>query len=263
MPSDYVEDAAEERLDDSNDDNNNSSDSDNDGSDSDDDRFPSDVEDELEYYSTRSKAKGPLGRSTKSLNILKNLSHRRLAARMRRVIKFMAKEGFDTGTFAFFLTSGWTTGSKDDEVLDPGDKDDEYTHEDNLRKIKYHRSGFTGCPMMPSILKNLHRPPRKHGRGVRTKAAREVMDTWSIGNVKELIDKDMKSLVKLMACPPSDVTEELLLSIDFEESIVQAQQLAPTLWDILSDAAYTNRQHKRNAKKDPEEVSKILLLFSG
>ncbi|KAI0685745.1 hypothetical protein BC835DRAFT_1289537 [Cytidiella melzeri] len=192
------------------------------------------------------------------MRYLENLSHRRIAAKMRRVIDNMANEGLDVASFLHYLS--WNLDSKDDEEeLAVDDIANTHPHQSNLAVIRYARTGFTNCSMVPEILQSLRCPPRQHDRGVQTQAARVAMDEWSISNVKMLIDRDMQSLRTMMMCKQSEVTEEYLLSIDLKESVDEARTMAPTLWEILLSAASTPRQRRTNKKKNPSKAVFITL----
>jgi hypothetical protein len=218
---------------------------------SDDEEYFTD-EDTNVYGQFAASTKGPAGRTAAFLKHLNGLSHRRIAAKLRRVIDYMCSEQLDVATLLYFLT--WNLDNDDGADLTDDDPDSAYTHKQNLDVIKYARTGLSGFERLSEILQNLRCPPREHDRGIRTQAARETMDRWAINNVKMLINTDMKNLARMMECTQKEVTEESLLAIDFGRSIEQARGLAPTFWELLMSAACTPRQLRRNANKDPSEV---------
>ncbi|KAI0693161.1 hypothetical protein BC835DRAFT_1416081 [Cytidiella melzeri] len=170
-----------------------------------------------------SPARGPLGRTTRCASRLETTSHRRIAARLRCTIDFMALQGLDVATLLYYLS--WNLDDEEDEQLDADDRDNLFTHTSNLGVIK----------------------------GIRSQGAREAMDAWSLDNVKMLVLKDLHALSAMMTCPPSNLTEEHLLSINLVDSVREARALAPTLWDLLLSATCTPRQLKKNTYKDPSE----------
>ncbi|KAI0692050.1 hypothetical protein BC835DRAFT_1416805 [Cytidiella melzeri] len=204
-----------------------------------------------------SPARGPLGRTTRCASRLETTSHRRIAARLRCTINFMALQGLDVATLLYYLT--WNLDNEEDEQLDADDRDNLFTHTSNLGVIKYARTALTHYDKLPQILDNLRCPPREHGRGIRSQGARDAMDAWSLDNVKMLVSKDLHALSAMMTCPPSNLTEEHLLSINLVDSVREARALAPTLWDLLLSATCTPRQLKKNTYKDPSEVIFIIM----
>ncbi|KAI0693371.1 hypothetical protein BC835DRAFT_1415991 [Cytidiella melzeri] len=204
-----------------------------------------------------SPARGPLGRTTRCASRLETTSHRRIAAKLRSTIDFMALQGLDVATLLYYLT--WNLDDEEDEQLDPDDRDNLFTHTSNLGVIKYARTALTHYDKLPQILENLRCPPREHGRGIRSQGARGAMDAWSLDNVKMLVSKDLHALSAMMTCPTSNLTEEHLLSINLVDSVREARALAPTLWDLLLSATCTPRQLKKNTYKDPSEVIFIIM----
>ncbi|THH33077.1 hypothetical protein EUX98_g1090 [Antrodiella citrinella] len=66
------------------------------------------------------------------------------------------------------------------------------------------------------------------------------------------VDDEMQSLGTIMDYPQSDLSEETLLAIRWEDLIDQTQDLAPTTWRLFRKAAYTSRQDERNTMKNPD-----------
>jgi hypothetical protein len=110
------------------------------------------------------------------------------------------------------------------------------------------------------ILKNWHRPPRKHGAGTRTQAAHGTMAAFALGITCNTLDEEMSALADIMSLPQEDLSEEVLLSIRWKAHVSDIQETAPTMWKLFRHAAYTPLQDSRNTIKNPDSVSSICML---
>ncbi|KAI0074983.1 hypothetical protein K474DRAFT_1600590 [Panus rudis PR-1116 ss-1] len=108
---------------------------------------------------------------------------------------------------------------------------------------RYHRTQLLQSEELPLILRNWHQPPRQHGKGVRTKAAKKAMVTWAASTLSSTIKKEMTALKPLMRNSPCD----------------RASAAAPMFWSLLRQAACTPAQEKKNTYKSPD--STMLLIF--
>ena len=120
--------------------------------------------------------------------------------------------------------------------------------------VIFNRTSLMLSDDLPGILQNWYRPPRSHSAGIRTKAAHDTMAEWALKTVLEMVDGEMRDLKHVMRSPPSDLTEEGLLGIKFQDLISEVSTRAPNFWSILRHASYTSQQDKNTMKK-PEPVS--------
>lgn len=165
-----------------------------------------------------------------------------IAEQCRQVIQYMVSLGLDLTLFLYHIS--WTNP---EATVDP--------------VIQYARSVLMWSEELPTILRNWHRPPREHLRGVRTKAVRAAMDSFAQDLVVRRINRDMRALGPLMKSPNSEFSEEALLAVEFQELIPRVQELAPTFWKLCRATAHTPRQAAENTKKsDPDMVCLLPLL---
>lgn len=106
----------------------------------------------------------------------------------------------------------------------------------------------------------MYKPPRRHGKGIRTKGASSVIKTWATGLVNDVINNKMKKLRPRLLSPQQKLSEESLLSVSWQPMIDTARSTAPTLWSLLRRVAYTHKQEKRNKKKNPRPVNTVARL---
>lgn len=107
---------------------------------------------------------------------------------------------------------------------------------------------------LPGILAHCHRPPRSHGQGIRTKAARKALNDWALETICDTLDEELSILKPTMSLPQQDLSEEVLLSISWKEMIPEVKSKAPTLWKLFRYTLYTPRQEEQNQLKDPDVV---------
>jgi hypothetical protein len=82
---------------------------------------------------------------------------------------------------------------------------------------------------LPRILENWYRPPREHGRGIRTHGAQQAMDRWATDLVKRRMNREMRDIRDLFILPQNDLTEDALFSVDMDELCLAIQARAPTV----------------------------------
>ena len=75
------------------------------------------------------------------------------------------------------------------------------------------RTALMNSEELPEILKNWHKPPRKHGDGIRTQAAHGIITTFALGIACNTIDEEMSALVDIMSLLQEELSEDALLSI--------------------------------------------------
>jgi hypothetical protein len=129
--------------------------------------------------------------------------------------------------------------------------------------VAAERTALMVSKELPGILAHWRRPPRKHGAGVRTKAAYETMNRFALGAVRELVDNEMGALSGVFSSPPSDLSEETLLDIKWNDMTASVSREAPTIWTLLRHAAYTQKQESRNSLKTPDSVICFTLLAAA
>jgi hypothetical protein len=83
---------------------------------------------------------------------------------------------------------------------------------------------------LPGILAHWRRPPRRHNFGIRTKAAYDTMNEFSLDTVFDLVDNEMGSLEDVFSSPQSELSEENLLNVKWKDMTATVQREAPTTW---------------------------------
>ncbi|EMD36481.1 hypothetical protein CERSUDRAFT_74440 [Gelatoporia subvermispora B] len=117
-------------------------------------------------------------------------------------------------------------------------------------KIRYARTTLTHSKELPTILKNMYKPPRRHGTGIRTKGASSILKMWATELVNDAINNEMKKLHPHFLSPQHKLSEESLLGVSWQPMIDTTRSTALTLWSILRRASYTRKQEQRNKKKN-------------
>ncbi len=125
--------------------------------------------------------------------------------------------------------------------------------------IRYARTALMCSEELPTIIKNWHRPPRKHNAGIDTHAANKALETWAVDLVLSRVNTEMQDLAPAMRSPPSQLSEESLLSIKMDDLIADIKKNAPTTWAVYRTASYSAEQEKRNIRKDPDLVCHFIL----
>ncbi|PSS06545.1 hypothetical protein PHLCEN_2v3675 [Hermanssonia centrifuga] len=207
----------------------------------DNERYPDEIESEPFVYSdatrTRTHSSLPaLDRTAAFRQFLDAQPPEDIARRCREAIRYMADNlKLDITLLLFYIS--WNLPE---------------TTEDKV--IQYARTALMWSDELPSIIKNWHRPPRKHGVGVRTKAASTALESWAEEITKRKINEEMRLLGPYMRLKPSEISPENLLSITMADTIQTVQTHAPTMWSLCRSASYTPIQEMKNAKKNPDLV---------
>ncbi|KAH9949025.1 hypothetical protein B0H21DRAFT_804739, partial [Amylocystis lapponica] len=126
--------------------------------------------------------------------------------------------------------------------------------------VRYARTALMVSEELPGILRNWYRPPRTHGRGIRTNGAREAFKNIAVDILSDVIQDEMDMLKPIMRSPQTELSESTLLDIHWPEMISDVQCAAPTLWGLLRMTAYTSRQAKKNKAKNPD--ASVLMMIS-
>jgi len=121
-------------------------------------------------------------------------------------------------------------------------------------QVRFARTALMVSDELPGILAHWHRPPRSHGQGIRTKAARKALNDWAVEIICETLDDELSILKSTMSLPQQDLSEEVLLSISWKEMIQEVKAKAPMLWKLFRYTMCTPRQQQRNQSKDPDAV---------
>ncbi len=170
------------------------------------------------------------------------LSKDDLVRRLRQAIEYMADNlKLDITLLLYYIS--WTV---EEAVEDP--------------VIKYARTALMNSEELPTILKNWHQPPRKHNGGITTKGGRLALQNLAQDVVSQKINAEMRLLAPRMRLPPSEVSDETLLSITVEDLFKTVKTAAPTMWSLCRSASYTPQQEKQNSKKNPDLVRNSLTI---
>ena len=121
-------------------------------------------------------------------------------------------------------------------------------------RVRFARTALMVSDELPGILAHWHRPPRSHGHGIRTKAAKKALKDWALDAVCETLDDELVMLKPTMSLAQQDMSEEALLAISWKDMILEVKSTAPTLWKLFRYTLYTPRQQQRNQSKDPDAV---------
>ncbi|KAI0691820.1 hypothetical protein BC835DRAFT_1509188 [Cytidiella melzeri] len=178
-----------------------------------------------------------MARTNLAFQSLANLDHATISRRLVSVIDYMATQGLDTVSFLHYLS--WNL-----EI--PGHMVSEQS------TIRYARTALMHCEQLPGILKNWHKPPRGHERGVTTRGALNAMNEWAVDNVKARLNREMREFAPQLESPPEDMSEEYLLGIRLKDDIERMKTMMPTYWDIMDSLSCTPLQKKRRKTKDHE-----------
>jgi hypothetical protein len=122
-------------------------------------------------------------------------------------------------------------------------------------KARFARTGLTTSELLPEILKIWHQPPRTHGRGVRTEAARQAMEEWALDTVCDALDRESDTIGDYLKFPQEELSQEALLAIKWEDLVSDFKILSPVTWRVFHHAAWTQQQARQNKYKTPDAVS--------
>lgn len=164
-----------------------------------------------------------------------------LAYRVRAVLDFMESKNIDLPILL------WAISWNNAELIADA-------------RVRFHRTTLMVSDELPDILSKWANPPRVHGRGLRTQAGKEAIQTLAFQLVSQVIEKEVENMVECMRRSPDDVSEDSLLTTNWEVMIREAKEAAPFLWNTLRMVSYMQRQDTRNTMKTPDFVS-VLIIF--
>ncbi|KAF7800317.1 hypothetical protein EIP86_011567 [Pleurotus ostreatoroseus] len=194
----------------------------------DDERYP-DEGPELSYGDIPA-----LGRTAAFRNFLESLGTEAIIQRCEQAIDYLAEQlNLDLTLLLYYCTS-WTVPEATANA-----------------KIQYARTALMWSQELPVILKNWHKPPRRHNAGICTRAARSALDSLAEDVIKRRINTEMRTIAPFMRAPPDEVKAANIM-FDIEDMIDTVKVAAPTFWTILRSAFYTPAQDERNVLKDPD-----------
>jgi hypothetical protein len=128
-------------------------------------------------------------------------------------------------------------------------------------RVRFVRMALMVSDELPGILAHWHKPPRSHGQGIRTKAARKALNGWALDTLCETLDDELSVLKPTMSLSQQDLSEEALLAISWKEMIPEVKSKAPTLSRLFCYTLYTPTQEERNKLKDPDVVQFNVFCF--
>ncbi|KAI0702135.1 hypothetical protein C8Q76DRAFT_633001 [Earliella scabrosa] len=120
--------------------------------------------------------------------------------------------------------------------------------------VKFERVALLSSLELPGLLKSWHKPPRSHGRGIRTKGAAAAVDDFVLDRAGDILDQEMAAVGEYMRTSVAELSAEALLSIKLATVKEEVKKRAPNTWKLLLRCAWTARQAKENKLKDPETV---------
>jgi hypothetical protein len=166
----------------------------------------------------------------------------------RRVVKVLELlDSLDLNVPLFLWAISWSDRDSNHDIV-------------KNNKVRFARTALTTSYLLPEILNNWHKPPRAHGLGIRTQAARNVLDAWAVNTVCDALDKESRGLTGVLSFPQEDISQDTLLEINWTDLASEVKTVAPTTWTIFHHAAWTNKQEQRNKYKNPDAVSPSLLV---
>jgi len=127
-------------------------------------------------------------------------------------------------------------------------------------RVRFARTALMLSDELPGILANWHWPPRSHGQGIRTKAARDAMNNWALETVCEIMDHELDILKPTMLFPQENLSEDALLSISWKEMIPEVKSQALTMWKLFHHALRTPKQRLKNKLTNPDPVSVLCFV---
>ncbi|KAI0686050.1 hypothetical protein BC835DRAFT_1420649 [Cytidiella melzeri] len=187
--------------------------------------------DDLDDIELLAGASGIIGRTESLCRYLKTVPHHNIAAKMGRIIDYMAGEEMDLPNFLYYLS--WNLELNTNET-----------------KIRYTRTSRMHTNMLASILEKWYQSPRKHGEAIRTKAARTTMEHWADENVCMCMKREMRLLKPLVLSPPEELSEEILHNVKLSRLTADYQKVAPLTWSLLHVASSMPLQLQHNTYKN-------------
>ncbi|EKM48930.1 uncharacterized protein PHACADRAFT_214588 [Phanerochaete carnosa HHB-10118-sp] len=201
-----------------------------------------DDEDERDYAPRAHPVACQTTESLKAFHQQRGTTGEDFRLRILKILDFMQSQAMNTALFLHHLC--WNTP----EIITDA-------------RCKYERTSVTHSKELKGVLRNLYRPPRGHGRGVRSRGAVEAMTEVAQEIVTRQVNYEMRALHPIMEAKPADFREESLLQITLDDMISRVRAAAPTWWSICSNAAFTPKQAARNTKKSSPDTA-ILMVTS-
>ncbi|GJE94089.1 hypothetical protein PsYK624_102570 [Phanerochaete sordida] len=199
-----------------------------------------DDEDERDYAPRQPPVACQTTEAFKQFHRAQGTTGEQFCEKVRDIIEYMEKQQMNTALFLHHLL--WNTA----EVISD-------------TKCQYERTSLTHSAELPGVLRNLYRPPRKHGRGYRAKGAAHAMTEVAKEIIAREVNNEMRALRPIMEAQPEDFNEESLLKITLDEMIPQVKAAAPTWWSICNTAAFTPKQAARNTKKSSPDTAILMV----
>jgi hypothetical protein len=111
-------------------------------------------------------------------------------------------------------------------------------------RVRFARTALMVSDELPGILAHWHRPPRSHGQGIHTKAAKKSLNDWALDTICETLDDELAMLKPAMSLSQQDLSEEALLFISWKDMILEVKSMALTLWKLFRYTLYMPRQQQ-------------------
>ena len=158
-----------------------------------------------------------------------------LAIKVKQVLTLMSTLGLTLPGFLHALSWGDA-----DCIKDP--------------QIRGARTVLMNSNELHTILQHWWKPPRSTvSHKSRSHAARCTMEAFASNCLHDVLDQELEDVARLMKTP-DDVSEEFYTSTKFAALAADTKTTAPVLWSLLHQSAYTERQVRRNSRKDPTKV---------
>lgn len=136
-------------------------------------------------------------------------------------------------------------------------------------KIQYERTALMVSEEFPRILDHCYKVPRSSmsaSHFVRPKGAQQALESFSVGVVKEIIDRELEATADLFQSSPATLSESGLTSFSFPQVASQLQEVsrAPNLWHLIRSATErhwgkdSSKSHKNRDHVCFTEVLKIM-----
>lgn len=124
-------------------------------------------------------------------------------------------------------------------------------------KIRYARSSLMHSEELSGIIHRWWKPPRTStSRKSRPKGAKSIMQSFAATCIQSALNHELEKIApNFSSSKGDDVHEDTLTSVALGQMINETKIMAPNLWALLHDLAYTPQQQKRNTMKNPDKVS--------
>jgi len=129
-------------------------------------------------------------------------------------------------------------------------------------QIRAARTALMNSAELPYILHNWWKPPcSAASHKSHSKAACPVMEVFASKCHSETLEHELEAVSTLFKTP-DDVSEEFFTGISFEHLMVEIQEIAPSLWSVMQQLVYTEKQVQWNTSKNPNKVKSVISCFS-